>query len=216
MKNNTPLIIAGSIIFTFLFLFGVYTLTNTTADYKEVMTLSSSDHVLWSPEKKHILVEYSDLQCPACKVFHDLLKTFEASGSPNLAITKRVTLVFRHFPLYQIHENAFEMAYGAEAAHQQGKFIPMVDAIFADQANLEKTKDPKAFLFEKAKALDLNIEKLKKDADSNTVKDKVNGDLAGGERAGINATPTFFLDGKKLEFQTPQEFIKILQAVSLP
>ena len=139
MKNKTPLIIAGSLVLLFVFLFGVYKLTNTTPDYKEVMTLSSTDHVKWSPEKKHVLVEYSDLQCPACKAYHDILSSFEASGSSQVAVPKKVTLVYRHFPLYQIHENAFQMAYGAEASSKQGKFFEMASALFADQENLSKT-----------------------------------------------------------------------------
>jgi len=211
MKNKTPLIIAGSLVLLFVFLFGVYKLTNTTPDYKEVMTLSSTDHVKWSPEKKHVLVEYSDLQCPACKAYHDILSSFEASGSSQVAVPKKVTLVYRHFPLYQIHENAFQMAYGAEASSKQGKFFEMASALFADQENLAKTKDSKGFLAGKAKAIGLNVEQFKKDMDSQSVKDKVNADLSSGERAGINGTPTFFLDGQKLEFQTPQEFVKILQ-----
>ena len=211
MKNKTPLIIAGSLVLLFVFLFGVYKLTNTTPDYKEVMTLSSTDHVKWSPKKKHVLVEYSDLQCPACKAYHDILSSFEASGSSQVAVPKKVTLVYRHFPLYQIHENAFQMAYGAEASSKQGKFFEMASALFADQENLAKTKDSKGFLAGKAKAIGLNVEQFKKDMDSQSVKDKVNADLSSGERAGINGTPTFFLDGQKLEFQTPQEFVKILQ-----
>ncbi|MBI4973233.1 thioredoxin domain-containing protein [Candidatus Roizmanbacteria bacterium] len=213
MKYKTHLIIAGSLVFLFLFLFGVYKLTNTTVDYKDVMTLSASDHVKWSPDKKHVLVEYSDLQCPACKAYHDIMSTFEASGSPNLAIPKQITLVFRHFPLYQIHENALEMAYGAEAASRQGKFFEMANVLFSDQDNLAKTKDPKGFLAGKAKAIGLNVDQFKNDEESANVKNKVNADLSGGERAGINGTPTFFLDGQKLEFQSPQEFVKILQAV---
>lgn len=213
MKYKTHLIVAGSLVFLFLFLFGVYKLTNTTVDYKEVMTLSASDHVKWSSEKKHVLVEYSDLQCPACKAYHDILSSFEASNSPQVAIPKKVTLVYRHFPLYQIHENALQMAYGAEGSSKQGKFFKMMSALFADQDNLAKTKDPKGFLVEKAKAIGLDVEQFKKDIDAQNVKDKVNADLSSGERAGINGTPTFFLDGQKLEFQTPQEFVKILQAI---
>ena len=214
MKNKTPLIIAGSLVLLFVFLYGVYKLTNTTSDYKEVMILTATDHIKWSPEKKHVLVEYSDLQCPACKVYNDVLNSFEASGSPQVAIPKKITLVYRHFPLYQIHENAFQMAYGAEGSSKQGKFFEMVNVLFADQENLSKTKDPKGFLVEKAKAIGLNVDQFKKDEDSQNVKDKVNADLSSGERAGINGTPTFFLDGQKLEFQTPQEFVKILQTTA--
>lgn len=211
MKINTILIIIASLVLIFGLLFVVYKFTNTTSDYKDITIIQPGDHVKWSPDKKHVLVEFSDLQCPACKAFHDIMTSFESSGSANASIPKKVTLVFRHFPLYQVHENAFEMAYAVEAASRQNKFFELTSAIFADQATLEVTKDAKAFVLDKAKSVGLNTEQLTKDIDSKEVKDKVNADLAQGERAGINGTPTFFLDGAKLDFQTPVEFVEILK-----
>jgi hypothetical protein len=136
MNNKSILIVIGSLVGIFAFLYVVFKLTNVTADYSKLMTVTEEDHAKWSPDKKHVLVEYSDFQCPACKNFNDLFNTFEASGSPNGIITKKVTLVFRHYPLYQIHENAFETAYAVEAASAQGKFFEMADAVFKDQAQL--------------------------------------------------------------------------------
>ena len=212
MKSNKVLMIIASLVLTFGFLFAVYKLTNTAPrDFKDITVIQSGDHVKWSPDRKYILVEFSDLQCPACKVFHDITTSFEATGSANASIPKKVTFVFRHFPLFQVHENAFEMAYAVEAASRQGKFFQLVNAVFADQATLETTKDVKAFVLDKAKSVGLNIAQLTQDMDSKQVKDKVNADLAQGERAGINGTPTFFLDGTKLEFQTPVEFVEILK-----
>lgn len=211
MNNKTVLIIIGSLAFIFVFLFAVYKLTSVTTDNKQVMVLTSGDHIKWSPEKKHILVEYSDFQCPACKAFNDMLNSYEASGSPNRDIPGKVTLVFRHFPLYQIHENAYETAYAVEAAAKQGKFFEMANAVFKDQVKLTDNPDTKGFLLGKAKEAGLNIEQFNKDKDSKEVKQKVENDLGGGERAGINSTPTFFLDGKKLEFQSVQEFAQILK-----
>lgn len=212
MKSNKVLMIIASLVLTFGFLFAVYKLTNTAPrDFKDITVIQPGDHVKWSPDKKHILVEFSDLQCPACKAFHDIMTSFEATGSANASIPKKVTLVFRHFPLFQVHENAFEMAYAVEAASKQGKFFELVNAVFADQTTLETTKDAKAFVLDKAKSVGLNIEQLTQDMDSKQVKDKVNTDLAQGERAGINGTPTFFLDGARLDFQTPAEFVEILK-----
>lgn len=211
MNNKTILIIIGSLAFIFVFLFAAYKLTSVTADYKEVMVLSNTDHVKWSPAKKHVLVEYSDFQCPACKNFNDLLNSFEASGSPNADIPKKVTFVFRHYPLYQIHDNAYQTAYAVEAASRQNKFFEMKDAVFKDQVLLTNTSNTAQFLADKAKSVGLNLEQFNKDKESKEVKNKVDTDLAGGERAGINQTPTFFLDGKKLEVQSIQEFIQILK-----
>ena len=211
MNTKTIFLIIGSLVFVFGFLFMVYKFTNTSTDYSSITVVKPGDHVKWTPNSRHILVEYSDLQCPACKAFNDILNSFESTGSANADIPKKVTLVFRHFPLFQVHENAFEMAYAAEAASLQGKFFPLVDAIFKDQATLETTKDAKGFVMEEAKNIGINIDQLNKDMDSKPVKDKVNSDLAQGEQVNIPGTPTFFLDGKMLDFQTPQEFIQILK-----
>lgn len=214
MKNKTPLIVAGLVVFMFVFLFIVYKLTNVTADYTEVMTIKENDHVKWAPEKKHVLVEYSDFQCPACGAFNELLSSFEASNSANADIPKKVTLVFRHFPLYQIHENAKETAYAVEAAGKQGKFFEMADLVFKEQASLTDNPNTAAFLSEKARQAGLDIDQFNKDRASDEVKNKVNADLAQGERAGIKATPTFFLDGKKLTITSAQDFIRTLKELN--
>lgn len=213
MKNKTALIAIASIVLLFGFLFAVYKLTSSPTDYKDVMVLTPGDHTTWSPAKKHVLVEYSDFQCPACKAFHDLFASFTASSSANADIPKKVTLVFRHFPLYQIHQNAFELAYGVEAAGRQGKFFPMADAVFKDQAKIENIDNVNDFLLAKAKEVGLNIDQFNKDRASKSVQDKVKADLASGERAGIDSTPTFFLDGQKLDIQSVPDFINMLKSL---
>jgi protein-disulfide isomerase len=211
MNNKSILIVIGSLVGIFAFLYVVFKLTNVTADYSKLMTVTEEDHAKWSPDKKHVLVEYSDFQCPACKNFNDLFNTFEASGSPNGIITKKVTLVFRHYPLYQIHENAFETAYAVEAASAQGKFFEMADAVFKDQAQLTDNPQTDKFLEAKAREAGLDVAKFNRDRKSEAVKAKVEADLKQGQQAGINATPTFFLDGRKMEIASIDQFVQTLK-----
>lgn len=216
MNTKNILIWVGGIVATFILLFVVYKITASPQkiDFSEINQVRSTDNIKWSTSKdSNILVEYSDLQCPACKSFHDVLKTFEASNSPDLAITKKTTLVFRHFPLYQIHKNAYLSAYAAESAGLQNKYWEMVDVLFNKQTEWSPLSDPKEYFVTLAKSLELDVDKFKNDMDSENVKNKVQADLTEGESIGINSTPTFFLNGKKVNVNTFDEFKNLLKSL---
>lgn len=200
MQMNKIVLAIGGIILTFILLFGVYKLVNgpVTSDFPETNIVKTSDHIQWSKEKKNIIVEYSDFQCPACKNMHDMFNRFEASGSPDLDITKKFTLVYRHYPLYQIHPSSIDASYAAEAAEKQNKFNEMSDLLFKNQEEWGKSSNPKEYFIKLAQELNLNIDQFKKDVNSPDVKNKVQGDMASGDKLGINQTPTLFVNGRKL------------------
>lgn len=207
MNTKNILIWTGAVVGTFVVLFFVYKLVAgpQKTEFPEINQVRKNDQIKWSKSKdSNILIEYSDLQCPACKGFHDILKTFEP---------KNVTLVFRHFPLYSIHKNAMTAAYAAEAAGLQGKFWEMVDVQFSKQSEWSILSNPKDYFVNVAKSLKLDTEKFKKDMDSEIVKNKVQADLTEGESIGINATPTFFLNGKKVNVNTFDEFKNLLNSL---
>jgi len=216
MNKNTIIISIVSVLGTFLLLFGVYKLINqpVITDFPQTKQLKADDHLKWSPVKKNILVEYSDLQCPACKGAHDFLKTIEASGSADFEITKKITFVYRHFPLSQIHDKANLAAYASEAAAKQGKFWEMTDLLFDNQATWEKSGDPlKDYFLTYAKDLKLDVNQFKKDSDSSEVKSRVTEDLSQGNQIGINSTPTFFLNGQKVIVNSYVEFKTLLKGL---
>lgn len=211
-KNLTIGII--SIVGIFIFLFGVYYLINTPKKtvFPEINKILSTDQIKWSKKSKNLLIEYSDFQCPACKVFHEYMKNeIEASNSSSFTITEKTAFIFRHFPLYQIHPNAFESAYAVEAAGRQGKFYEMADLLFARQDQWPKEKNSQEAFIKLATELKLDLEKFKKDLSSKEIKDKVDADLKSGEKAEINSTPTFFLNGEKLAITSLEDLKKILQ-----
>jgi len=214
MNKNTIIISVISVLGTFLLLFGVYKLINqpVVTDFPQTKQLKTSDHIKWSPDKKNILVEYSDFQCPSCKSAHDFLKTVEASGSADFDITKKVTFVYRYFPLYQIHDKAKISAYVAEAAGIQGKFWEMSDLLFDNQQSWSASNDPQnEFFLKYATELKLNIDQFKKDSDSTDVKNRVAEDLREAEQMGVNSTPTFFLNGQKVDVNSYDEFKNLLK-----
>ncbi len=213
MNKNIIIITIVSIIGTFLLLFGVYKLVNqpVQTDFPQAKQLKANDHFKWSPDSKNILVEYSDLQCPSCKGAHDFLKTIEASGSADFEITKKATFVFRYFPLYQIHDKAYLSAYAAEAAGIQGKFWEMVDLLFNNQQTWSTSNNPKDFFLNYAGELKLDVNKFKKDSESTDVKSKVSEDLREAEQMGVSSTPTFFLNGQKVDVNSYNEFKNVLK-----
>jgi protein-disulfide isomerase len=216
MSKNTIIISVVSILGTFLLLYGVYKLVNQPAqtDFPQTKQIKSTDHTKWSSDKKNILVEYSDFQCPSCKNVHDILKTIEASSSADFDITKKVTFVFRYFPLYQVHDKAYLSAYAAEAAGIQGKFWEMSDLLFTNQQVWSASNDPeKEYFLSYAKELQLNVDQFSKDISSSRVKDRINQDLLEAGQMSIDSTPTFFLNGKKIEVNSFDELKTLLKSL---
>jgi protein-disulfide isomerase len=210
-KNIIWAVLSTLAVFAFLTVFYVLSIGEQQKVYKEINTVNNDDHVKWSAKKQKVLVEYSDFQCPACKNFHEYLRSLEATTSSAIGIPQKVTLVFRNFPLYEIHPVSLEAAYAAEAAGKQGKFWEMADLLYANQSEWINKNYNQLFV-EYAKQLGLDPERFNKDIKSQEVKDKVKKDMTSGTNIGINATPTFFLDGKKLgDFSSFDEFKKLLE-----
>ena len=158
----------------------------------QVDSVSDSD---WTKGKKNVkvsIIEYSDLQCPACLAYFPVIKQLADEFGES------VNFVYRHFPLRQIHFNSQISAQAAEAAGLQGKFWEMHDILFENQQNWSEVKDPKSLFEQYAQNLSLDLEQFKKDLESNDVKNEVEKDYQSGLNAGVNATPTFFMNNKKI------------------
>ena len=211
MMNNKMFIAVASIVVVLGFLYGVYAFTNkpVVTDFPEVVKIATQDNTTWSKNKKIVLVEYSDLQCPACKKFHDSIKQTIASDK---TITDNVTFVYRHFLLDNAHSNARAAAYAAEAAHNQNKFFDMIDKLFATQEVWAKASNPQELFISYAKELKLDETKFKEDMASDQVQKKVQDDVISGNKYDVQGTPTFYLDGKKVvNINSFEEFKKLLQ-----
>ncbi len=159
--------------------------------------VSSIDKVRGNASSKVVLVEYSDFQCPACGVYYPVLKQVHQEFGSEIAF------VYRHFPLSQ-HANAKPAAKAAEAAGAQGKFWEMHDMIFEHQKDWPEESNGEEIFLSYAQTLGLDMEKFKRDRDSEETADKIDGDYEGGISSGVNSTPTFYLNGKKL--QNPRSY----------
>lgn len=162
-----------------------------------VDAISQSDWIKGNKDSKVVLVEYSDFQCPACGYYYPLVKQLgEELGD-------KIVIAYRHFPLPQ-HQNGKVAAYASEAAGKQGKFWEMHNMIFDNQSKWSEDKNGKDIFTGYAEALNLNLDQFKNDLDSKEVKEKVDNDYESGVRSQVNSTPTFFLNGKKI--QNPKSY----------
>lgn len=157
-----------------------------------------SDWVKGNREAKVVITEYSDFQCPACAAYHPIVKQLSRDFGDNIAI------VYRHFPLKQIHINAESSALAAEAAGRQGKFWEMHDMLFDGQKDWAENKKAKEIFTGYAKELGLDVLKFNEDANSKELKAKVESDYGSGVKARVDHTPTFFINGK--EIQNPESY----------
>jgi len=153
-----------------------------------------ADHVFGNPDAKVVFIEYGDFQCPSCRGAYPQVK--EATE----AYKDKVAFIFRNFPLTTIHPNARAASAAAEAAGLQGKYWEMHSLLYENQADWESlTGDKRTTVFlNYAGELSLDTEKFKTDLASKTVNSKISFDQAIGKKVGVEATPTFYLNGTKL------------------
>lgn len=170
--------------------------------------VTETDWVKGATSTNITLVEYSDFQCPACGAYYPLVeKVFGEYSS-------KILFVYRHFPLTQ-HPNAIPAAKASEAAGAQGKFWEMHAMLFTTQSDWENSTSSKAIFTGYAKKIGLDMEKFDSDYESATTSAKIDADLKSGLKAGVNSTPSFFLNGKKIAPQTYDQFKTLLdQAAS--
>ncbi|MCB9822918.1 DsbA family protein [Candidatus Nomurabacteria bacterium] len=169
--------------------------TNINSDPKAV---SETDHVRGDKNSPVTLIEYADFQCPGCKSYYPILKSLESKYEG------KVRFVFRHFPLIQIHPNAFAAARAAEAAGNQDKFFEMHDKLYETQDLWGQATTNQQALFEDyAKELGLDMTKFTADYKSTAVADRINADVESGKQVfSVNSTPTFIIDGEKIKNPT--------------
>jgi len=153
-----------------------------------------TEHIEGNPGKSIVLIEYGDYQCPICGEFYPAVKQVVATYNGSIGFQ------FRELPLTQIHNNAFAAARAAEAAGLQGKYFEMHDLLYENQNAWSKSSDPQLQFNAYAARLGLNLPKFKQDYASEQVNNAINADIAAFNKTGDEmATPTFYLDGKKLD-----------------
>jgi protein-disulfide isomerase len=153
-----------------------------------VKPVSDADYIRGNKDAKVTLLEYSDLECPYCKTFHETVQQV-MSAYPN-----DVRIVHRHFPL-SFHVNAAKEAEAAECVAEQGgsdAYWKFIDAIYT-----RTTSNGTGFALDKlaplAKEVGVDQTKFTSCLDTGKYTEKVNTDLSEGSAAGVSGTPTSFV-----------------------
>lgn len=169
-----------------------------------------ADHIFGKVGSKVTLIEYGDYQCPPCGSIYPVVKSIADQYKDQLQF------VFRNFPITDAHPNAKAAAGSAEAAGLQSKFWEMHDKIYETQADWSDLSitDRSKFFENLAKGLDLDIKKFNADLSTTSINEKVNYDSALGKKAGVNATPTFYLNGVKLESSVYGSEVKFKETIN--
>lgn len=154
--------------------------------------ITASDHVKGDTESPSVtIVKWSDFQCPACASYYPVLQAIVEEFPDD------VRVVYRHFPLIQIHAQAEPSARASEAAALQGKFWEMHNALFENQSEWASTRDISAF-DKYAQEIGLDMEKYRADLESDAVRNRVSSNLDEAIGLGLNSTPSLFVNGKRI------------------
>ena len=139
------------------------------------------------------LIEYGDFQCPVCASYFPIVQQVKQKYGD------QITFQFRNFPLSEIHPNAVIAARAAMAANKQGKFWEYHDLLYENQTSWAESKNVESMLDGYAEQLELNMDQFRTDRASDEINNIVQADRAEAQRQGFTGTPTFVLDGKKLD-----------------
>jgi protein-disulfide isomerase len=149
--------------------------------------VEARDHKLGADQAKLTLIEYGDFGCPFCfaakRPVSSLLERYET-----------LRLVWRHFPDPELHPGADLAAELSELATQRGRFWDAHDALLAGRGAFSRRD-----LLSVAVELGLDGAAVERSLAERTSRDRVLGDVRGGKSAGVHGTPTFFLDGERVE-----------------
>ena len=156
--------------------------------------LTVADPALGAAEAPLVLEEFADFQCPACATVQPILQQLL------LEYPTQLKIVYRDFPLTQIHPQARSAAQGALCAAQQGKFPGYYKGLYETQAQWAGTGgDVMTFMNGLNGQLDIDTVAWQACFESRTVKKEVQRDYDEGISRQVSATPTFILNGETIE-----------------
>jgi protein-disulfide isomerase len=204
---KTLLIIGGSIVAIIAILVGVSQFKAGSKPIASEAVIREDSHVTGPENAKVTLVEFGDYQCPACASSEPMIKQLIAAYPNDLRFS------FRNFPLLSIHPNAMDTAKAAEAAALQGKFWEMHDLLYEQQNVWANLGNPDDQLKAYAEQLDLDVNKFMSDYRGQATTDRVNRDFNDGGALGVNATPTFYVNGEKVQNASYEELKKQIDAI---
>ncbi len=172
---------------------------STTATQPPLRISADDDPVMGSSNAPLLMIEFSDFQCPFCARFHSetlpLIKE-------NYIDTGIVKMVYRDFPLENIHPNAVAAAVASECAHDQDTYWPYHDILFERIGEWGSLTQAGAVEQFKAYATDLSLEleTFSECLDTGKHTNEVSNDFNDGRAYGITGTPAFFIGNDQIGY----------------
>ncbi len=166
---------------------------NKSTDSTAAESSKGSSNYYGKMDSPVTLTEFVDFQCEACYAYYPAVKQVKE------LYKDRVRFQVRNFPIVSGHQFALQAAKAGEAAARQGKFWEMHDKLFEGQKEWERLKDPQMLYDRYAKEIGLDMVRFETDRKSNSVHAAVQKDLQDVQDLGGTGTPTFVLNGKKIE-----------------
>lgn len=199
-------------ILTILCVWGLISLVGSSPSNQDLTLtapkIANTDLSFGPTNAKVTLIEYADFECPSCKAQHPYVDQLQKDYKG------RLRFIYRFFPLQQIHPNANLSSAAGYAAYQQGKFYEMSDLLFSNQdswAVMSSDQARKTFI-SFAKSISLDINKFQQDMyNSSTIK-FIQAEEDAGVAAGVQGTPTFFVNGKQIAI--PSSYDDYKQAIN--
>jgi len=166
---------------------------NSSVKIDQQKLVFGAAHIIGDETAPVTIVEFSDFQCPACRT---------AAATLDGVLEKykgEVKFIYRHFPLTSIHKNAMAASIASEAAGEQGKFWEYSKALFDEQDAWEKLGNPQDLFINLAKEVGVaDLDKFKNEIGKQVRRDLILADMGLGNQLGVDATPTFFVNGEKV------------------
>ncbi len=156
------------------------------------------------------LTEYSDFQCPACGAAQPIVNEILAEYGD------QIKFEYKHYPLVQIHPFAEPAARAAEAAGQQDKFFEFADMLFAKQSEWTKSTNPSGLFTKYATEIGLDADLFAQHQKSKLLSGNVKANMQEARGLGLTGTPSFYLNGKKMEMTSFDDFKSQIAAAINP
>lgn len=170
------------------------------------LVVRDDSHRLSNPAgSKATFVEFLDFECEACRAAFPVVEQLRQQYGD------QVTFVVRYFPIPS-HFNAERAARAVEAAAQQGQFEAMYKKMYETQAQWGEQQVPMDDMFRQfAQQLGLDMAKWDAAYSSSETLARIKADVADGEKLGVSGTPTFFVNGQKLQPESPEQLRQALE-----
>ncbi|RCW43170.1 protein-disulfide isomerase [Halopolyspora algeriensis] len=179
-----------------------------------VLQKPDSNTLSQAPQGAPTLVEFVDYQCPSCYRYYQ-----SVTSKIEQEYQGEINFVIRNYPL-DMHPLAVPAARAVEAAAMQGKFQQMYHKMFDNyrswaytNGSLSSDKQAALARFDTfAKQIGLDLDKFHQDMNSQEVTQRIEQDRADGRKAGVQGTPSFYLNGSKFELSgNPQQDLNTLR-----